>query len=150
MTRPDVEFEAIWRSVNGRTDDYGDYGEYGRPVGDSTRHEAFPAGGMPRASRRLIEESSKSVGCPPDFVAIPMLAVLGSAIGNSRVLKLKEGWEEGAAIYGAIVAEPGAKKSPAASVAMEPAVRLQAQFKSEYLDKLDEHKRLLREYEVER
>jgi hypothetical protein len=79
-----------------------------------------------------------------------MLVVLGTAIGNSRVLKLKEGWNEGAAIYGAVVADPGEKKSPAAAVAMEPATRAQAALKSEYLEKLDEYQREVREYEVDK
>ena len=40
-----------------------------------------------------------------------MLVVLSGAIGNARVIKLKQGWTEGAAIYGAVVAEPGEKKT---------------------------------------
>ncbi len=130
--------------------DYGDYGDYGDPIRNLPAVEGFPVGAMPKACRRLIEESGKAIGCPTDFVALPMLVVLGTAIGNSRVLKLKEGWEEGATIYGAVVAEPGEKKSPAASVAMEPATRAQATLKGAYLEKLDEHQREMREYEVDK
>jgi hypothetical protein len=55
----------------------------------------FPVSAMPESCRRLIEEGAAAIGCPPDFVGLPMLAVLASAIGNSRVLRLKRGWEEG-------------------------------------------------------
>jgi hypothetical protein len=34
------------------------------------------------------------------------------------VLKLKAGWEESATIYGAVIADPGDKKTPALKVAL--------------------------------
>ena len=39
-----------------------------------------------------------------------MLTTLGSAIGNSRTVKLKAGWEESATVYGAVIADPGEKR----------------------------------------
>lgn len=110
----------------------------------------FPTGAMPRPCRVLVEEAAAAIGCPPDFVALPMLAVLGSAIGNSRVLKLKAGWEEGAAVYGAVIADPGEKKTPALKVALEPAKRAQAAFKDKYHRAEDEYKREQRAYEVDK
>jgi len=110
----------------------------------------FPVGAMPEGCRRLIEEAAAAIGCPPDFVGVPMLVVLASAIGNSRVLRLKRGWEEGAAIYGAVVADAGEKKTPALKVALEPARKAQAALKEEYHRAEDEHKREQREYEVDK
>jgi hypothetical protein len=110
----------------------------------------FPIGAMPRPCRRLIEEAAAAIVCPPEFVAAPMLAVLGSAIGNSRVLKLKSGWEESATIYVAVVAEPGEKKSPALNVALAPVYRTQAALRKVHQQAVDEHKRELRAWEVER
>jgi hypothetical protein len=112
--------------------------------------EEFPTGTMPRPCRMLVEEAAAAIGCPPEFVAVPMLAVLASAIGNSRVLKLKAGWEESAALYAAAIADPGEKKTPALKVALEPAIKLQAALRDEYRRKLDEYKRELREYEVDK
>lgn len=110
----------------------------------------FPVGAMPEGCRTLIKEAALAIGCPPEFVGLPMLSVLGSAIGNSRVLKLKRGWEEGAAIFAAVIAEPGEKKTPALKVALDPAKKAQAGLKKSYEDEEDEHRRLLREYEVEK
>jgi putative DNA primase/helicase len=110
----------------------------------------FPVSAMPESCRRLIEEGAAAIGCPPDFVGLPMLAVLASAIGNSRVLRLKRGWEEGAALYGAIIADPGEKKTPALKVALEPAKKAQASLKDKYHRTEDEHKREQREYEVDK
>ncbi len=111
---------------------------------------AFPVDAMPRRCRTLIRQASAAIGCPPDFIAVPMLVVLGTAIGNSRVLKLKAGWEEGATIYAAVVAEPGEKKTPAAKVAMEPAIRTQAALREDYRKAADEYKADLRQWEVDK
>jgi putative DNA primase/helicase len=110
----------------------------------------FPVGAMPGGCRALIKEAAAAIGCPPEFVGLPMLAVLGSAIGNSRVLRLKRGWEEGAAIFAAVIADPGEKKTPALKVALEPAKRAQAAMKDAYHRAEDEHKREKREYEVDK
>jgi hypothetical protein len=110
----------------------------------------FPIDAMPRPCRVLVEEAAAAIGCPPDFVALPMLAVLGSAIGNSRVLRLKAGWEEGAAVFGAVIADPGEKKTPALKVALEPAKRAQAALKEEYNKAEDEYKREMRQWEVDK
>jgi uncharacterized protein DUF3987 len=111
---------------------------------------AFPVDAMPRRCRQLIKEAATAIGCPPEFVALPMLVLLGTAIGNSRVLKLKAGWEEGAAIYAAAIAEPGEKKTPATKVAMEPAIRAQAALKEAHRQAVEEYKAEQREYEVQK
>src|SRR5215203_3373576 len=112
--------------------------------------DAFPVSAMPRGCQQLIREAAAAIGCPPEFVALPMLAVLSSAIGNSRVVKLKEGWEEAAGIYAAVIADPGEKKTPAYKVAIEPATKRQAALRDAYQVELDEYKRELRAYEVDK
>ena len=47
------------------------------------------------------------------FVALPALATLAAAIGNSRQLKLKKRWCEPAVIWAAICGHSGSRKSPA-------------------------------------
>jgi hypothetical protein len=92
----------------------------------------FPLGALPDSCGRLVEEAAASIVCPPEFVAVPLLATLGSAIGMSRVVRLKQGWTESAAIYAAIVALPGTKKTPAFKVAADPAHEKQAEYRREY------------------
>jgi len=127
---------------------YGVYGVYGdsKELPDAP---VFPVAAMPRACQRLITEASAAIGCPPEFVALPMLVTLGSAIGNSRVIKLKQGWEEGAAIYGASIADPGEKKTPATKVALEPAIKTQAALREEYRRELEKYEDDKREHEVQ-
>jgi hypothetical protein len=84
--------------------------------------------------RRFIWEVAASLPCPPDFVAVPMLALLGCAIGTSRVLRVKPGWLEGPRIYAAVVAETGTKKSPALKLAAAPFFERQRTILRSYLD----------------
>jgi hypothetical protein len=82
--------------------------------------EPFPVDVLPEPLARMVEEVSKALPCPPDFAAVPMLAVCGAAIGNSRVIRLKQNYAEPASIYAAVVAHPGDIKSPAVGMAVEP------------------------------
>jgi uncharacterized protein DUF3987 len=59
-------------------------------------------------------------------VVVPMLAVLGAAVGTSRVLQVKPGWHEEPRLFTAVIADPGSKKSPALALVMQP-VRIQQQ-----------------------
>ncbi len=53
-----------------------------------------PTSALPVGCRQLVREASEVIGCPPDYLAIPMLAALGSAIGLSHVIEIIEGWTE--------------------------------------------------------
>jgi hypothetical protein len=99
----------------------------------------FPVETLPESCRRLVEEAAASIVCPPEFVAVPLLATLGSAIGMSRVVRLKQGWTESPAIYAAIVALPGTKKTPAFKQAAGPAHEKQAAYRREYREAKKAH-----------
>lgn len=54
------------------------------------------------------------------MLVLPLLVTLGTAIGNSRLVKIKNSWLEGAALYGAVVANTGSMKTPALKLMTEP------------------------------
>ena len=99
----------------------------------------FPVHVLPPTPRQFVEEAASSIGCPPDFVAIPMLATLGSAIGNSRVLELKKGYTEGATLYTVTVGDPGSSKSAALGAATAPATKKQEELGCEYREAVAEY-----------
>jgi hypothetical protein len=107
----------------------------------------FPVDAMPAGCRTLIREASDAIGCPPEFVALPMLAVLATAIGNSRVVELKPGWEEKAVIFVTVIGDPAAKKSPGAKVATKPAKQLQVELRNVYQAKREDYEREMLEHE---
>jgi hypothetical protein len=82
--------------------------------------EPFPVEVFPSPLAQLILEGAEALPCPPDFIGVPMLSVLGVAIGTTRLLEIKPNWREGPRIYTAVVADPGSKKSPALDLAVRP------------------------------
>jgi hypothetical protein len=111
--------------------------------------EPFPLDVLPIPLRRFAEEVSKALPCPPDFIGVLMLPVLGTAIGTSRVLEVKPGWHEGCRIWSALVADPGSKKSPALDLVMLPRYEQQHQFKESYLKAKDKYDQDHIQYEIE-
>lgn len=107
----------------------------------------FPLGVYPEGLVRFIEASAVALPAPPDFVAVPMLGVLGAAIGISREIKLKESWKEGARFFTATIADPGSKKSPALALATAPLKELQRAYSKKHRTALDEYERKKQEYE---
>ncbi len=122
-----------------------------RPVRMASASDfAFPLEVLPPTLKRLVEEASAAIGCPPDFVAVPVLGTLGAAIGNSYALKINGDWAEGATLYTAIVGDPGAKKSPALKVATAPAWAKQAELRREYDEAMSVYHNAMRRWEAEK
>ena len=46
--------------------------------------QPFPTDALPEPAREFVCAVSESSACDPSYVALPLLAVLASAIGNSR------------------------------------------------------------------
>jgi len=100
----------------------------------------FPIKAMPLNTRNLIFEAHKSLGCPPEYIAIPMLAILGAAIGSYIELFMGIGWEEKANLFTAVVGRPGTKKTPALKIALRPLIERQKQDVDKHLKKVNESK----------
>lgn len=94
--------------------------------------EPFPVEAFPRPLQQMIREAAQALPCPEDFLGVPLLAVMGAAIGTSRSIQVKTGWREGPRIYSGIVAEPGSKKSPALDLVLAPVMRRQLLLKEQY------------------
>src|SRR5262245_55406345 len=64
----------------------------GMPVSLLIPVEAFPMDVLPVSLARLVSEAAEALPCPPEFVAVPMLHVLATAIGYTRVVEVKANW----------------------------------------------------------
>ena len=109
---------------------------------------AFPVEIFPESIQDFIRTAAEAINCPPDFIAVPMLAVLGTAIGNSREVQIKKGWHEKPIIFSAIVGEPGTTKTPALEKATFPIQKMQAQYKSEHQNNLRLYENACSHYEM--
>lgn len=110
--------------------------------------EPFPIEVLPKPLARFVREASAALPCPPDFIAVPMLAFLGTAIGTSRAIQIKPGWVEGPRINAAVVAPTGSKKSPALNLAAKPLQENQEKMKIEYKKAQEAYQRKLERFDV--
>ena len=90
------------------------------PLAAAPTAEPFPLAVLPAPMRQFVEEGAQACSCPPDYLAVPALALAGAAIGNARVLRIKHGYEVGTNLYTAIIGSPGSRKSPALELVAKP------------------------------
>jgi len=108
---------------------------------EGTSVKPFPLEILPAPARALAESGAESIGCAPDFFAVPMLAVAAGVIGRSAVLLLKPGYAVGTTLWAACVGIPSDGKTPALKPCSEPI---------HAIDKLlrREHRKVIKQWEV--
>ena len=106
--------------------------------------QSFPTSALPPAAASLVEEAARAIGCDEAFVALPLLAVLGSAIGTTRRVEFKPGWSALPIVWPVTVAESGSHKSPAADVSLDHVREREDRLNEAYLDAVSAY-----EYETE-
>lgn len=87
----------------------------------------FPIGVFPEKVVRIIQDADHALGYPMDFTAAGMLYATAVAIGNTHIARLKNGYEQTAVLYLAIVGKPGVNKSHPLSFALKPIQRREAE-----------------------
>ena len=85
--------------------------------------DPFPLSVLPAPVARLVVDGAKAIGCAPDFLALPVLAAAGAAVGRSASLRLKPGYFAAASVFAACIGQPGDGKSPAVNAVVNPLVR---------------------------
>ncbi len=90
------------------------------PTSHTLEFRPFPTEVLPKAVGDFVRTAAGAVGCDESFVALPVLAVLAAAVGNSRRLQLKPGWTEPPILWTAIIAPSGSQKTPAFKLALRP------------------------------
>jgi len=95
---------------------------------------AFDYTMLPDACAAFVKDTAERMQCPPDYVAAPLLAALGSVIGRQCVIypKVEDDWNEVPNLWALNIGEPGELKTPASEAALAPLVRLEAAALAEY------------------
>jgi hypothetical protein len=106
----------------------------------------FPVSALPSPVDQFVSETATAIGCDPSFVALPALAVLASAIGNSRTVRLKRGWDEVSVLWVSIIGDSGSLKSPAFTRALSPIYRVQRELLAEYRTALADYQTKLEQH----
>lgn len=81
-------------------------------------YQPFPTEEFPKTVADYVTESAAATGCDPAFIALPVLTLLGAAIGNSRRLSVKSTYHVPAILWTGIVGDSGSGKTPALRMAL--------------------------------
>jgi hypothetical protein len=85
----------------------------------------FPTDALGDRLAGLVHDYAAAFAVDDSFLALPMLAVAGSAIGNSRRLTITRTWAATPTLWAGIVGRSGTCKTPPLQAIMAPAVDLE-------------------------
>jgi hypothetical protein len=77
----------------------------------------FPLETLPPQIRELVCGGAAAIGCPKDFIAVPLLPALGAALGSQVIFEIKAGLRNRAILWTAVVGLPGTGKTPGEELA---------------------------------
>ena len=105
---------------------------------------------LPERLRPWIEDISLRMQCPPDFVAITAITLMGSIIGRKVGIRPqnKTPWTVIPNLWAMIVGRPGLLKSPAQEAALAPVKRLIATAGERYNELEQEYKTAMAEHKL--
>ena len=107
----------------------------------------FPTDALPEPIRGFVEAGAKAIGCCVTYLVLPMLAALAGAIGNTRRIRLKDGWTAPAIVWAAVVGESGSQKTPAFQLVMRPIRDRQRKALSNHAESAQDYEAELAHYE---
>jgi hypothetical protein len=111
--------------------------DYGTPPYPRPPVPPFPDDVFPLSIRRYVLEGAAALGVPVDMAAVPLLGFAAGVVGNTRMLRVKQGWIVRAILWLAVVGDPGSGKSPALDHARHPVDALQKLAWDRYQDTLE-------------
>ena len=109
--------------------------------------QPFPVDILPAPLDLFINNISQTIGADPGFFIGPLLAELAGAVGNSRRVRLKDGWTEPSVIWSAFLATSGMLKSPTMDHCTKHLRQIQASMFRDYQEARDEYELEMRDYE---
>lgn len=96
---------------------------------------------LPKELSPWLTDIAERMSVPLDFVGIPAMVMLGSLIGRRVLVRPEQftDWSEPANLWGALVASPGAMKTPVVSQVFEPIRRFESEAQTENRVVLSNH-----------
>jgi hypothetical protein len=102
------------------------------PLNDIPVVALFPLHTLPGPLGSYVSEAARTLNCPPDFVAVPLLAAAGGCIGNSRCLAVHDAHVQSACLFAAVIGRPGSGKSPALDMVIDPVEKAERRYFDEW------------------
>lgn len=117
------------------------------PEDEFEEYDPFPYQYLPPILGDYVKEACRSIDCDPSFVALPLLAVIASLVGMSRVLSPKKDWRVPAILWTLVLGESGSAKTPAIRRATDLLYKLQAEAHKQYEKDRDLYDKQMKLYE---
>jgi hypothetical protein len=105
------------------------------PVELPAEWRPFPVDKLPNAFARFVREADRALQIDGAFVALPLLAAAGAAIGNTHLALIKSGFTQPAVLWAAPVALSGEGKSPGMREALQFVWKTQNALHADYQGK---------------
>ena len=106
----------------------------------------FPLEVFPESLRHYINQQAIVKNIDPAFIAIPILGVLASAIGNSSYIEILDEWKQISALWCLTVAGTGKGKSPGLDAALPPLFDLEREARLKFEQDQIQYKKELRDF----
>jgi Protein of unknown function (DUF3987) len=107
---------------------------------DDLGYRPFPVAALPEPVRGFVAAGAQAIGCDESFLALPTMAGLAAAIGNTRILELKRGWYAPPILWCAVIGESGTAKTPAFKLVMQPIRERQRKALERHADEMRKYK----------
>jgi hypothetical protein len=95
----------------------------------------FPLEVFPARLQEFIRAGCLALGCPPDYLAVPLLPLAGVAIGAGRTLALSRTSCEQAKLFAAVIAPPGRAAADALDLLLAPLEEIQEESWAQWCQK---------------
>ncbi len=102
----------------------------------------FPTHLLPEPMREFADAAAAAMRCDASYAALPLLAVVASAIGTTRQLRLKRSWAVLPILWTATVGESGTLKTPPFKAAVRALRKRQSRA-------MQEHQEAERKYRID-
>ena len=116
---------------------------------DDLAFRPFPIDALPEPMRGFVTAGSTAIGCDPSYLTLPLLTEAAAAIGNSRRLHIKRGWNVPPILWCALVGESGTAKTPAFQMAIRPIRDRERKAIEKYNAEMEDYKAVRLHYEKE-
>lgn len=101
----------------------------------------FPLIAFPRKLQEYIRTARDTLNFPEPYTASAMLLAVAVAIGNTRILKMKEGWLVKPILFVALVGDAGVNKSHPISFVLKPLDRINNEYIEAYNKALADYRK---------
>lgn len=115
----------------------------------SLKSSPFPISCLPSRLSTFVQAVSNAVGCDHSFAAFPALAVVSTAIGNSRRVSTKPGNYQPLILWPVVIGLSGSQKSEPFDMATEPLTTVEEGYESQYLQEIAQHKADVEHYKLD-